>query len=143
MTNKKQHKNGFSLLELLVVISIMGILIAMGTAAFSTAQKKSRDARRRSDIKAMQDGFEQYNADNAGAYSTCNTMFADSEIFPAGQPRDPKSTAPYIYACNAPSGTYSYCVCARLESGGGNATSNTCSGLGSTNGDYYCLVNLQ
>ncbi len=140
---KRHKKNGFTLLELLVVVSIMGILIAMGSAAFATAQKKSRDGRRRADIKAMQDGFEQYNASHSSAYATCNAMFADTTIFPAGQPRDPKGTSPYVYTCNAPSGSYSYCACARLEGGGGNATFTDCSGLGSSSGDYYCLVNLQ
>lgn len=42
MNNLRRNKiMGFTLLEILVVISIIGILIAIGSAAFSTAQKKA------------------------------------------------------------------------------------------------------
>ena len=124
---KKQK--GFSLLELLVVISIMGILIALGTVAFSTVQKKGRDSRRRADIKAMQDAFEQFYGAN-GVYGTC-TLMADYDggsgaIMPGGLPTDPKNSGDYIYnttaGCTADVG---YCVCAQMESSVGNANSPT------------------
>ena len=59
-----KRKNGFSLLELLVVISIIGILIAISAVGFTTAQKRGRDARRRGDLKAWQDALEQTYAEH-------------------------------------------------------------------------------
>lgn len=142
-----KKNNGFSLLELLVVISIIGILISLGVASFSTAQKKSRDARRKADIKAMQDGFEQYYAVNNGSYGAdCNAMFAVSSIFPAGAPVDPKGGT-YTYTCQSTAGAY--CVCAYLEGGEGDgnsdaaAASTTCSFGNSGDEDFHCLTNLQ
>ncbi len=136
-------KNGFTLLEILVVISIIGILIALGTAAFTTAQKKGRDARRKADIKAMQNGFEQYYSKN-GVYPTTYLEAGDATIFPAGVPEDPKNVSPNVYTINL--ATDSYCVCSLLESSAANSSalpnsgSTTCSyGTGS----YYCLSNLQ
>lgn len=51
---------GFTLIELLVVISIIGILIATATVSYSKAQQKGRDARRKMDLKAIQQALDQY-----------------------------------------------------------------------------------
>ena len=85
----KTVKNGFTLLELLIVIAIIGILVAMGTASYSTAQKKARDATRRGDMKAIQNAFEQYYADNDGSYpASCVTP--GTNYLPNGLPTDPR-----------------------------------------------------
>ncbi len=144
MLSKPKKKNAFTLLELLVVISIIGILVALGTAAFSTTQKKSRDARRKADIKALQNGFEQYHA-RENSYPSSQLEADDAVIFPAGLPEDPKGEGENVYTMNLSAD--SFCVCALLESSVGNSNSlpnpgdpTTCS-YGS--GDYYCLSNLQ
>ncbi len=139
----KTKPNAFTLLEILVVISIIGILVVLGTAAYSTTQKKGRDARRRADIKAIQSGFEQYYAKN-NEYPTSSDDTNDPTIFPAGVPLDPKNSGESTYTLNL--GVNGYCVCAYLESGTGNANSLPDSGSTSCDygvGDYYCLSNLQ
>jgi general secretion pathway protein G len=142
--NKRQSK-GFTLLELLVVISIIGILLALGTVAFSTAQKKSRDAKRRGDVKAMRDGFEQYYAQNGG-YAACATMSGDDTIFPGGAPMDPKDSS--AYDCVYLADPDSFCVCTELETGGGNSGGAPCPNSGLPLGvpaddTYFCLSSLQ
>ena len=57
-------RKGFTLIELLVVISIIGLLAAAGLATFSSAQKRARDARRISDIKAIETALAQYYTEN-------------------------------------------------------------------------------
>lgn len=136
-------KKGFTLLELLVVISIIGILMTLGVVAFSTAQKKGRDAKRRGDIKSIQAAFEQFNsASTNSSYGVGCASMVTTTYFPSGSlPTDPKSGLPY----DCDSAATGYCICAVLEdTTGGNATGRvgvTCS-YGAA-GTHYCLSSLQ
>lgn len=53
-------KLGFTLLELLVVMAIIGILAGLGIGSFISAQKKSRDAKRKGDLKNVAKVLEAY-----------------------------------------------------------------------------------
>jgi general secretion pathway protein G len=56
-------KRGFTLIELLVVISIIGILANIGLNTFTSAQKKSRDTKRKAHLKQLKDSLESYYND--------------------------------------------------------------------------------
>jgi type IV pilus assembly protein PilE len=137
---------GFTLIELLVVVAIIGILMAAGTVAFTNAQKSSRDARRESDVRAMQNAFEQYFTQNSSYYaSTCSTMatgFFSSNTLPT----DPRAGA--AYTCT-PSGVVGltatgYCTCALLEqTGKGNASDASCTYATGAGANYFCASQRQ
>lgn len=129
-------QKGFTLLELLVVVSIIGLILAMGTVAFMTAQQRGRDSKRRADMQAMQKGFEQFYAAN-GSYDTCANM-ASQNYLPGGLPTDPRPANAYV--CTGSATTY--CACAQLEdSGSGNSDDTACDYA--PNGNYYCVSALQ
>ena len=55
-----KKSSGFTLVELLVVIAVIGLLSSVVLASLTVARRKSRDARRVSDMKQMQIAFEFY-----------------------------------------------------------------------------------
>jgi prepilin-type N-terminal cleavage/methylation domain-containing protein len=133
------HGLGFTLIELMVVVTIMGILMAAGIVAFLQSQKTSRDARRRADVHALALAFEQYHQDNnnyfrssTGAVSTGANWTGTFQTtlggyFPSGKlPLDPKNNTTYRYTFRSNlDSDYSpakFCVGATLEIANGNCT---------------------
>lgn len=57
-------RQGFTLVELLVVVSIIAILSVIGITVFSSAQKGARDAKRREDMIALKNAIAQYSLVN-------------------------------------------------------------------------------
>jgi prepilin-type N-terminal cleavage/methylation domain-containing protein len=64
-------KRGFTLIELVVVISILAILSGVLVPRVTNHLKAARDARRLADIKAVRGAIEQYFADK-GSYPPGN-----------------------------------------------------------------------
>lgn len=54
---------GFTLVELLVVISILGILATIGLVVFNSAQVRSRDTARKSDLRQIANALELFYTD--------------------------------------------------------------------------------
>ncbi len=57
---KINNWEGFTLIEILVVISIIGILAAISLASFTSAQRQARDTQRKSDLKQYQTALETF-----------------------------------------------------------------------------------
>lgn len=58
------YTKGFSLLELLVCISIIAMLASVGIAAYSAAKEKAQDARRIGELKQLKIALELYHNDH-------------------------------------------------------------------------------
>lgn len=62
--NWRQRRLGFTLVELLIAISIIAIISSVGYVNFNSAQEKSRDSARKTDLKAIKTALVSYYQDN-------------------------------------------------------------------------------
>ena len=133
------NSKGFTLIELLVVITILGILATIGLNSFTSAQKKSRDAKRKGHLKQIADALESYANDNSNneypddgsdsgniygcgedAEDECvwgETAFSNTTtdtIYMLEMPNDPTTGFTYYYDATG-SIVRNYILCARLE----------------------------
>lgn len=67
----KNFKHGFTLVELLVVLAIIGVLATLLTANFLGVRQRGRDSQRKSDLRQMQSALELYRSDQ-GSYPSAN-----------------------------------------------------------------------
>ncbi len=74
-------KNGFTLIELIIVIAIISILFGIIVAVINPAQKiaKAYDSQRLSDMNALNKAVQQFYIDNL-SYKTLNISKKETEI---------------------------------------------------------------
>ena len=108
------HKKGFTLVELLVVITIFSILALMGLAVFKLILPRARDAGRRVDIDAISKAWEQHYSITSQHYPRLEGSWFDKGTIP----RPPVPDATYNFTggtANFTTGGDTYKVCADLE----------------------------
>lgn len=97
-------KSGFTLVELLVVISIIAILSLIGLTVYTNVQKGARDAKRKADIDAIANAMEANYA--SGQYvALIDSMFSSNAI-----PQDPIDTTSATVTDNTCPNVCRYCV---------------------------------
>jgi prepilin-type N-terminal cleavage/methylation domain-containing protein len=63
---KKKLQKGFTIVELLIVIVVIGILAALVLNTFSGVQRRARDTERQTDVNSLATQLEVYYNDNSG-----------------------------------------------------------------------------
>ena len=74
-TSENRQKKGFTIVELIVVIAVIGILAGISIVGFKRYQADTRDARRSSSITSIAEALEKYYDIN-GEYPSCSALSA-------------------------------------------------------------------
>jgi len=61
-----KNKKGFTLVELMVVVVIIGILTAIAVPVYNTATKKAKTSADAANIRILEAAYQNYVADNDG-----------------------------------------------------------------------------
>ena len=83
----KKQKNGFTLIELVVVIAVLGILAALGIMRISDSMASARGSKVVGDLRTLDSAITIYNTTSATALTSLDQL-ADNEI--ATVPTPPK-----------------------------------------------------
>ena len=73
--SENKQKKGFTIIELIVVIAVIGILAGISIVGFKRYQADTRDARRSSSITSISEALEKYYDIN-GEYPSCSALSA-------------------------------------------------------------------
>lgn len=108
----KTKKNGFTLIELIVAITIIAVVTAVGAVSYNGINKKSRDSRRMADLEKYRIALEiakQVGSTYPSSLSTLVTM----NLLP-GTMVDPKTASAYVFSRT----NYTYTLTATMEDAG-------------------------
>lgn len=130
-------KNGFTLIEIMIVVAIVAILAIMAMFMMTNNLGKSRDGRRKADLDRLKIAFEDY--------------YGDKNIFPPGNiletcggeglrpylseiPCDPKQNKPYCYIYDVDGNGQNFKILGSLEF----ASDPVIAELSCDNDNVYC-----
>jgi len=137
-----KKEGGFTLLELLIVIVIIGILALLIIPNITSAPKKSRDTKRKTDLTTVRKGLEEYFVNNNAYPAQLTDLQAGSAPIMKTIPTDPKNSGVYVYTYTPANSNTTYTLKACLENdqdNGDNVSAD--SSCGGSSAKKFELVN--
>ncbi len=111
----KNKQNGFTIVELLIVVVVIGILAAIVTVAYTGITSRAKDSERSAELRSIATAIDLYYIDNGG-YPRCGATGPNVSPYPLGAgtaascladelvptyissiPTDPTNSGSYVY----------------------------------------------
>lgn len=91
--NKRRRSGGFTLIELIVVITIMGVLVSIALPNYRASVLQAREAVLRENLYRMRDLIDQYQSDKGRYPESLDALVTDGYV--RSIPADPMSPEPW------------------------------------------------
>ncbi|MEK9169279.1 MAG: prepilin-type N-terminal cleavage/methylation domain-containing protein [Patescibacteria group bacterium] len=131
-----KKSSGFTLIEILVVVTIIGLLTLTAVVTYGAFLKQSMDAKRKGDLGQVAAALEMYRSNSdtypvGSVWATTLNILKTPVVYIQSLPTDPKSSSYSYYYTGSIS---DYTLGAYLESGGTTCFASQCGG-----NCNYCL----
>jgi prepilin-type N-terminal cleavage/methylation domain-containing protein len=121
MKNKNNKKSGFTLIELIVSVTIIALLTVVAMVSYTGTNRKARDSRRMADVEKIRMALELYRQGMGSTYpSTLTSLTTNNPPYLQAIPVGPKSDT---YTYNK-TGGYTYTLQATVEDAGSSNLPN-------------------
>ncbi len=109
-------RKGFTLIEMLIVVAVIGVLASLVLVGLGPVQRQGRDARRIQDVRQVQTGLELYFVKHGNYPATKEWSLLAAELKGDGLgisniPNDPSTGKTYVYVSDGAT----YVIQATLE----------------------------
>lgn len=136
MISVQKKEKGFTIIELLIVIVVIGILAALVITTFSGIQQRARNTERETDVKAIHSQLESYYAQGASSYPSISQLQNNSWVQSNLRGID-------LGALTAPGGTGNNIVGSGAAIGNYQYVPSGCNGAGEQCTDYVLTATLE
>lgn len=127
---KRKFFHGFTLIEIIIAIALMGVLANLIYGNFINSIKKGRDAKRKSDLGELQRALELYYEDHnkypstdkiifGGDNKLCHQLGCNYRIYIQKIPNDPIQDNFYVFQSNENEYKIYSCIENNLDKGQG------------------------
>lgn len=128
-------KKAFTLIEILVVVTIIGLITSIAVVSYTSINKNSRDARRKADLEQIRAALEMYRSNN-NTYPTALDILITPPVYIQSVPKDPKDPAFSYYYIGSAS---DYTLASQLEGTSICVSAPGTNSCGANNPCNYCL----
>lgn len=141
-----RNSTGFTLIEILVVISIIGLLVTSAAFSYSKSLQKGRDSKRKNDLQTLRRAIESYFQTNGSYPVSLPLPGQDWSPYINSIPGDPNPGSSNQYTYSPGTATppiFTYTLYAVLENTNDTDLGNLpCTGIYAPTAPYnYCVVN--